>query len=64
MRIYAVDTCINSRDNRALFNEKRFYHLSEQFNFIDPDTAFLWYLGLVTLIEDELKKNKIIRLHI
>ncbi len=54
---------INRRENKDLLNDKRFYRLlSEQCNFIDPDTAFLWYIGLVTLIEDELKKNKIIRL--
>ena len=44
-------------------NEKRFYRLlSSQTNFIDPDTSFLFYMGLVALIGDELRKHKFVRL--
>jgi len=49
--------------NKDILNDKRFFRLlSEQTNFIDPDTTFLFYIGLVALISDELRKNKIIRL--
>lgn len=48
---------------KEILDDKRFYRLlSEQSNFIDPDTVFLFYMGLVALIGDELRKNKIIRL--
>lgn len=48
---------------KELLNEKRFYRLlSSQTNFIDPDTSFLFYMGLVALIGDELRRNKFVRL--
>ena len=48
---------------KELVNDKRFYRLlSEQANFIDPETSFLFYIGLVSLIGDELRKNKFVRL--
>ncbi|MDP3792204.1 MAG: hypothetical protein Q8Q89_00545 [bacterium] len=44
-------------------SDKRFYRrLSAQSNFIDPDTTFIFYIGLVGLISDELRKHKIVRL--
>jgi nucleoid DNA-binding protein len=49
--------------NKETLDSERFYRLlSEQSNFIDPDTSFLFYMGLVVLISDELRKNKIVRL--
>jgi nucleoid DNA-binding protein len=49
--------------NKELLSEKRFYRLlSEQMNYVDPDTTFLFYIGLVALVSDELRKNKVIRL--
>lgn len=48
---------------KELLDAKRFYRLlSKNCNFVDDDTVFLWYIGLVTLIGDELRKNKFIRL--
>lgn len=48
---------------KNLLNEKRFYRLlSEQTNFIDPETSLLFYIGLVALIGDELRKNRFVRL--
>jgi len=53
----------NRRGKKDLLSSKRFYRLlGEQFNFIDPDTALLFYTGLVALIGEELRKNKIVRL--
>ena len=46
-----------------LLNEKRFYRLlGQQSNYIDPDTALVFYAGLVGLIGEELRKNKFVRL--
>jgi hypothetical protein len=54
---------INRRGNKELLSSKRFFRLlSEQFNFMDPDTTLVFYAGLVALIGDELRKNKIVRL--
>ena len=48
---------------KELLNDKRFYRLlSEQTNFIDPETSFLFYIGLVALVGDELRKNRFVRL--
>lgn len=48
---------------KELLDDKRFFRLlSEQSNFIDPDTCFLFYVGLVALIGEELRKNKFFRL--
>ena len=48
---------------RDLMNPKRFYRLlAENCNYIDRDTAFSFYMGMVALIGEELQKNKIIRL--
>ena len=48
---------------KELVDENRFFRLlGEQSNYIDRDTAFTFYMGLVALIGDELRKNKFIRL--
>ena len=48
---------------KELVNDKRFYRLlSSQTNFIDPETTFLFYIGMVELISDELRKNSFVRL--
>ncbi len=48
---------------KELLSDKRFFRLlSEQSNFIDRDTTFMFYMGLAALIGDELRKNKFVRL--
>ena len=54
---------IDRRGKKNLLNDKRFYRLlSEQCNYIDRDTAFLFYMGLVQLVEQELRTHKLVRL--
>lgn len=49
--------------NKELLSDKRFFRLlSAQTNFIDRDTTFCFYMGLVALIGEELRKHKFIRL--
>ena len=49
--------------NKDVLNEKRFYRLiSKQSNYIDPDMAFLFYMSMVAVVGEELRKNKIVRL--
>ncbi|MBU6415345.1 hypothetical protein KGQ34_03875 [Patescibacteria group bacterium] len=49
--------------NKELLNEKRFYRLiSQEFNYADPDMIFLFYMSMVSVIGEELRKNKFIRL--
>jgi len=49
--------------NKELLDEKRFFRLlSEQSNYLDYDTSFHFYMGLVLLIGDELRKNQFVRL--
>lgn len=48
---------------KELLGNERFYRLlSQQSNYIDPEAVIRIYLGLVMVIEQELKKNKFIRL--
>ncbi|OGZ66328.1 MAG: hypothetical protein A3C50_01230 [Candidatus Staskawiczbacteria bacterium RIFCSPHIGHO2_02_FULL_43_16] len=48
---------------KELLSKKRFFRLlSEQSNYIDHDTALVFYMGLVALIGEELRQNKFIRL--
>lgn len=48
---------------KELLNAKRFYRLiSQNCNYIDPDMAFLFYIGLVLAIGDELRKHQFVRL--
>ena len=48
---------------KELLDKKRFFRLlGAQSNYIDRDTAFMFYMGLVGLIGDELRKNKFVRL--
>lgn len=49
--------------NKETLDSERFFRLlGQQSNYIDRDTAFIFYMGLVALIGDELRKNKIVRL--
>ena len=51
------------RQNKELLNEKKFYRkLSQKCNFVDDGTVFLWYVGLIQLVGDELRKHKFVRL--
>ena len=46
---------------KELLSEERFFRLlSEQNNYVDPKTCNDFYMGLVRLIADELRKNKFI----
>ncbi len=48
---------------KELLDQKRFFRLlSEKSNYIDYDTSFCFYMGLVELIGQELRENKFIRL--
>ncbi len=48
---------------KELLDEDRFFKmLGIQSKYIDRDTAFIFYMGLVGLIGDELRKNKFVRL--
>src|SRR3989338_7202181 len=48
---------------KELLNNERFYRLlSESSNFMDPEAAIRVYLGLVVVIDQELRKHKFIRL--
>lgn len=52
-----------NRENKELFKQKRFFRLlSAKSNFMDPDATFLCYMGLVALVEQELRINKVVRL--
>lgn len=54
---------INRRENRELLNDERFYRLvSEKANYMDRDTIFMLYMGVVQVVADELKKSKVARL--
>lgn len=48
---------------KELLSEKRFYGLiSKEFNYIDPDVALLFYMAIISVIGEELRKNRFIRL--
>ena len=48
---------------KELMDANRFYRLlGEQCNFVDRDTIFSFYMGLVALVGQELRQHKIIRL--
>lgn len=54
---------INRRANRDLLDEQRFYRLlSQQCNYSDRDTVFLFYIGLVHHVTQELRRHKLVRL--
>lgn len=49
--------------NKETLDSERFFRLlGEQSNYIDQDTAFVFYMALVTLIGAELRRHKFIRL--
>lgn len=50
---------------KELLGNERFYRLlSEQSNYIDPESVVRIYLGLVMVISEELRKHKFVRLPI
>jgi len=54
---------IKRREKKNLLNDKRFYRLlSEQCNFADRDTLFIFYTGLVQVVAQELRRHKVARL--
>ncbi|MCR4260815.1 MAG: HU family DNA-binding protein [Candidatus Colwellbacteria bacterium] len=54
---------ITSLAKRGLLDEKRFFRLlSENNNYVDPQTIRHFYRGLVTLIKKELYENGGVRL--
>lgn len=54
---------INRKDRKHLFTEERFYSLlAKECPHITKDEAFLLYIGMVKLVEQELRRNKVIRL--
>jgi len=54
---------INRKERKHLFNEERFYSLlAKECPHISKDEAFLLYIGMVKLVEQELRRNKVIRL--
>ena len=53
----------NTKYKKNLLSAERFYQLlAEQNNYMDRDTAFIFYMGLIALIGEELRSNKIVRL--
>jgi len=54
---------INRRQNKHLLNDKRFYDLlSQQYGHISKDEAFILYIAIVKLVEQELRRHKMVRL--
>lgn len=54
---------INRRENKALLSEDRFFlMLAAKCPHITRDEAFLLYIGMVQVVEQELRRNKMVRL--
>lgn len=54
---------INRRENKVLLSEDRFFRmLASQCPQISRDEAFLLYIGMVQVVEQELRRNKVVRL--
>ncbi len=54
---------INRKDNKALLSEDRFFRmLVQQCPQVNRDEAFLLYVGMVQLVEQELRRHKVVRL--
>lgn len=48
---------------KELVNDKVFYRkLSQKCNFVDDEAVTDWYVGLIKLIGEELRRNKFVRL--
>lgn len=64
MMIYMAWTPpIKRKLNKHLLDDERFYQLlSKNCNYMDRDTVFIFYMGLVSVIGEELRKNKLARL--
>ena len=54
---------IQRNKNRGLLNDQRFYNLlSQQYKHISKDEAFILYIAIVKLVEQELRRHKMVRL--
>lgn len=54
---------IDRRKNKELLSEDRFYRLlSKHCKYVDRDTLFHFYMGLVQVVAEELKQHKVARL--
>lgn len=54
---------INRRENKHLLSDERFYKLlGQQYNHISKDEAFILYIAIVKLVEQELRRHKMVRL--
>ena len=54
---------INRRQNKNLLNDDRFYTLlGQQYSHISKDEAFIMYIAVVKLVEQELRRHKMVRL--
>jgi len=54
---------IDRRGNRHLLNNERFYKLlATECNYMDRDTVFSFYMALVGVIGEELRRHKVARL--
>jgi nucleoid DNA-binding protein len=54
---------INRRKNKHLLNDERFYKLlGQQYSHISKDEAFILYIAIVKLVEQELRRHKMVRL--
>lgn len=54
---------INRKEKKEFLNENRFYDLlAEKSNYVDRETASVFYGGLVQLVFEEIRRNKVCRL--
>ncbi|HWO07262.1 MAG TPA: hypothetical protein VNM40_01605 [Candidatus Paceibacterota bacterium] len=54
---------IDRRAKKELLKNRRFYRLlSEQCPFMDQDTAFVFYTGLVAVVAQELRRHGVARM--
>lgn len=54
---------IQRNKRRHLLNDQRFYQLlTQQFSHISRDEAFIMYIAIVKLVEQELRRHKMVRL--
>jgi nucleoid DNA-binding protein len=54
---------IQRNKNRHLLNDERFYRLlGHQYSHISKDEAFVMYIAIVKLVEQELRRHKMVRL--
>ena len=54
---------INRRENHDLLQSERFYRLlAQKCNHISRDQAFIFYISLVGLVEEQLRHHGVVRL--